>query len=59
MERRYAVDARSDCSAPTQTLAADALGEDDHDAALQLGILDMWLERVQGAIDSLTTQGKA
>ncbi|RPD78958.1 hypothetical protein L226DRAFT_455708 [Lentinus tigrinus ALCF2SS1-7] len=37
-------------------LAAHAQGEDhEHDRAMQLGILDMWLERVQGALDDLSS----
>ena len=40
---------------PPGLAAADALGEIDHDSALQLGILSMWLERVQGSIDGITT----
>ncbi|KAI0711155.1 hypothetical protein C8T65DRAFT_647682 [Cerioporus squamosus] len=34
-------------------LAASTEEEHDHDSTLQLGILDMWLERVQGTLDDL------
>ena len=30
----------------------------DHDSAMQLGILDMWLDRVQGVLDELTSAGQ-